>query len=443
MITNKIRVITEDFRAIKKADIEIDGITVVAGPNSCGKSTISKLLYFLYKTVSDYDQIVINDLLEDFKNLIYFLEIVSREIHRSKNLRNKKILNDISLLSEGLMNPFSDAGELEIWLRILDDLDNYLNSISGDNRDATLNSRIQRLNYIANDFKIQNSEDIEIGRPFKSIKKFITTKYKKAKRIIDSRPTSVFSKELARSFSVKKLPKRFEVQEFGTSIISLTNDYLSSPFVILRSFYIDTPMMVSSEPFYSSNNASHWEDLNQKLLIKNITLNPLADYIDKKIIFGETKIEENPFERNELIFNRVDGLNFKLSDAATGIKSFSIIQRLLLNGLLDDKTLLILDEPESHLHPQWIVEYAKLIVNLNKTLGVKFFIASHNPDMVSAIRYISEAEGILESTDFYLAKESDERFKYNFIDLKHNIEPIFESFNIALDRLEEYAKYEA
>ena len=78
---------------------------------------------------------------------------------------------------------------------------------------------------------------------------------------------------------------------------------------------------------------------------------------------------------------------------------------------MTDKTLLIIDEPESNLHPQWIIEYARIIVMLNKELGVKFFLATHNPDMVSAIRYISEKEKTLEKVNFYLAEKINEKFK--------------------------------
>ena len=134
----------------------------------------------------------------------------------------------------------------------------------------------------------------------------------------------------------------------------------------------------------------------------------------------------------------MDGKVFDLSDVATGIKAFSILRLLLKGGHLTENTLLIIDEPESNLHPQWIVEYARIIVMLNKELGVKFFLASHNPDMVSAIRYISEKEGILDNVNFYIAEKEEKTFSYDYKYLMKDIEPIFESFNIAIDRINKY-----
>ena len=41
----KYRFQIDDYHAIKHADLEINGITVVAGVNGCGKSTMSRWLY--------------------------------------------------------------------------------------------------------------------------------------------------------------------------------------------------------------------------------------------------------------------------------------------------------------------------------------------------------------------------------------------------------------
>lgn len=110
----------------------------------------------------------------------------------------------------------------------------------------------------------------------------------------------------------------------------------------------------------------------------------------------------------------------------------------LNNGKLRKDTLLIIDEPEAHLHPQWIVEYARMVILLNKKLGVKFFIASHNPDMVSAIKYIAQKEKVESGLNFYLAEKVENSYVYNYKPLKTEIEDIFSSSNIAIERINQY-----
>jgi len=191
---------------------------------------------------------------------------------------------------------------------------------------------------------------------------------------------------------------------------------------------------------FSENH--YWDDLNEKLQYpKNInSKSHLSDIIETDIIKGDISFEESssPIEDEGFIFTRVDGAIFNLIQCATGIKSFAIIQLLLKNGFLNEKTLLIIDEPEAHLHPQWIIEYARLLVLINKEIGTKFFIATHNPDMVSALKYISEKENSLSKINFYLSKRDSDSFNYTFYHLGTDIEEIFSSFNIAIDRINLY-----
>ena len=114
------------------------------------------------------------------------------------------------------------------------------------------------------------------------------------------------------------------------------------------------------------------------------------------------------------------------------------MERLLINGHLNSHTLLLIDEPEAHLHPEWVVEFAHLLVLLHKEMGVKIMIASHNPDMVSAIRYIAEKEQVLEDTNFYQAVRNDKTQKYVYQDLQQDIEGIFASFNKAIAKIDTY-----
>ena len=442
-MASNIRVKTEKFRAINDADIIIDGITLVAGENGCGKSTISKLLYFLFKTVSNYDIVVKQKLNNSLRDVLRFLEIFQQEIVYSQS--DRKIRDEYRKEIEELRRSlfYSDflLEESEKWIALIDKVEYlYSNYSKKENENLFRNSnsvgsRINRLNRIIKEILREDYNVEDYRQAFSNVKQLVIDKFKEAKGKIDSRPTSIFTEELAKVFTDSKLPKKFDVFEYEDIIVSLEKSNLSIPFSIDQAIYIDTPMMLSIEQSHNE----YWDDLNELLLDDSSkNENPISEIISKEIIKGDVEYEDGIFVTDEFKFKREDGSVFNLLDVATGIKSFSILQLLLKNGHLNNKTLMIIDEPESHLHPQWIIEYARIIVLLNKYFGVKFFLASHNPDMVQAIRYISEKENILDDVNFYLAKKEEGKYVYNYEFLQKEIDPIFESFNIALDRINKY-----
>jgi len=73
---SNIKVVTEGFRAIRHAAIQISGITVVAGENSSGKSTISKLLYYLFNTATNYEFLVKKSLFDELDDFFDFFNFV-------------------------------------------------------------------------------------------------------------------------------------------------------------------------------------------------------------------------------------------------------------------------------------------------------------------------------------------------------------------------------
>lgn len=427
-----IRVKTEDFRAIKEADIIIDGITVVAGENGCGKSSLSKLLYFLYKTVANYDVLVRTQLGDELHSISTFLDIIGIQIQVTEKKENEQLnlRHETSELRKQLLSSTDSLEEnLNNWINLINKIE-----LIFDKPEINKTIGISRLLYIITD--ILQSENIseEIKDVFPQVKAFIIERFKEARDKTLTRPTSLFIEALEAAFSDGILPKKFEVLEYDDLIVSLSRSQLSIPYNIQNAIYIDTPMMLSVQ----DSQHVYWNDLNELLRKKSLTTNRVSKLISSEIIQGDAVLDETHYSSDEFKFKRTDGRLFNLLDVATGIKAFSILQILLKNGSLTDKTLLIIDEPESHLHPQWIIEYARIIVMLNKEIGVKFFIASHNPDMVSAIRYISEKENTLDKVNFYLAEKSDLPFQYNYTFLDKEIDPIFESFNIAIERINKY-----
>ena len=55
-----IKISVKDFRAIHSADIDLNGITVIAGVNGSGKSTLSRLLYTIFNKVKTLDEVYRN-----------------------------------------------------------------------------------------------------------------------------------------------------------------------------------------------------------------------------------------------------------------------------------------------------------------------------------------------------------------------------------------------
>lgn len=160
-----------------------------------------------------------------------------------------------------------------------------------------------------------------------------------------------------------------------------------------------------------------------------------------RLLNGKISQIDSLLGETELYYERKDEhLKLPVEKIATGMKTFAYLYQLIKNGYLDDKTILMIDEPEVHLHPQWIVEYARLLVLIHKTLGTKLILASHDPDFIAAIKAIAKREEVLEETNFYISSSEEQEcsYRYNFKWLGKDIEPIFESFNIALERIQQY-----
>ena len=52
----------KNFAKIKNADITIDGITVIAGENNTGKSTVGKILFSLFNSLSNVNEKILEEL---------------------------------------------------------------------------------------------------------------------------------------------------------------------------------------------------------------------------------------------------------------------------------------------------------------------------------------------------------------------------------------------
>ena len=99
------------------------------------------------------------------------------------------------------------------------------------------------------------------------------------------------------------------------------------------------------------------------------------------------------FESEELI---------DVKNVSSGMKCLLVIQRLIQNGTINKNTIVIIDEPETNLHPEWQVLFANILVLLNKLLGIKLLINSHSPYFIRALEVKMAVNEMADKGSYYL-----------------------------------------
>ena len=99
-------------------------------------------------------------------------------------------------------------------------------------------------------------------------------------------------------------------------------------------------------------------------------------------------------------------MEINAKNLSTGLKTFAIIKMLLQNGTLEENGTIILDEPEIHLHPEWQLLFAELIVLLQKEFGMHILLTTHSPYFLNAIEVYSEKYKINEKCKYYIAENT-------------------------------------
>lgn len=439
---SKYKYIIRDYHAIKEAEIKLDGITVLSGINGCGKSTLSRWLYYLVNGVKGFDLFLFEEYKNKIGHILSRMQFACADLERF--IRKDDLLDKTSfykLIQTINEFRFVKTETIEdLFLQALHAAKNFLTEAMSMDLPETRKARI--LNYLNIEV-----EDKDFNR---AIENFVEQNTRLINKLSSQLKKEI--KERGRNKFFDLLNERFEIQNDIPSFIQLEEDdvdmiekdHISTLFNLQQAVYIDTPMAVEM----GDTENILWKALRDIMIsekqIDNFSLHGKKLMLRvKDILEGETVLEKSDlFKTNSLRYISKDKkVNILLKDAATGFKTFSYLQRLLENGLLNDETLLMIDEPEAHLHPQWIVEFARLLVLLNKELGLKIMIASHNPDMVAAIHDIANKERVLENTNFYVAQtENPESHQYIFKDLGHEVGEIFESFNIALENIGRYGR---
>ena len=177
--------------------------------------------------------------------------------------------------------------------------------------------------------------------------------------------------------------------------------------------------------FVSDDNKNVFDSVKNKEILEKV-YDVLNSIMNSKII---NKNKEFYLHYND------NNTEIKLQNLSAGLKSFVIIKRLLENGSLNEKDVLILDEPEIHLHPKWQLIYAELIVLLQKYFNLTITITTHSHYFLEAINRYSKKHNIDERVNFYITELSENQSNVIFKNVNDNLDIIYEKMYEPLEIL--------
>ena len=451
MTDTTLQLAVERFRAISKANICLDEITVLAGVNASGKSTLAHLFHSLINLNAVYPTSLEKYFWDKLSRMIDAVEDLRWNVDHVGEARSAAArMTDRIFLPQLHKKPMPDLlSDFNAFQK--ESLDLCESKLSNDDVRRAYSAFVRELGI---DYK---SASNATGQPDPAgIKSFIAEKIGETLAAYDkarlTRDYNAFLSSDYRSESLLLDTGAVSLKE-GDSLVYATNRVsdseptriqspLKSLYGVERALYIESPWM--SMPIVREGGLLDLHDgfpalkragrESEESLFS--VLSGRLESVEKKMDALD-RIFAAAISDFKWMYRRNDGRSFDLEACATGIRSLAILNAYYQWGILDSKTLLIVDEPEAHLHPQWIVEYAKILVKLVKKLNVRLLITTHSPYMIRALRNVSAAELTQSKIAFYLA-EQDKDYQFSYRATGTDIAPIFKAFNVALDEIASY-----
>lgn len=407
---NGLKLELKDAGPIVSADIDINKINIIGGQNATGKSTASKLLYcFLKINSSDRDRLVtrrLNRLLREINMTFKFHDVTDADIDE---------LNfNIRRMRELLRNQDYDDFEEIIDLFYKTEPLFY---------EAMENIKFYRIS--TGEYEISDLGERVIGE------------FEKVKRILKSVEdgSSYFFKEVMKDL----LFYEFDINDIDNKKSENTEHYLNyaclrdalnsnfsfevnvnnpeneidsdGKFNIRNVFYTESFSVFDNYHFFKGD-IFHVRDLKDQMFpskpisrsFDDESIKKLEEIVDK--VVGGRILKD---KRGELYFASNDSTHTSsMKNTASGIKQIAVIQTLLHNRFLSDDCVLIMDEPEVNLHPEWQIKLARILVLLAKEGNITLYINTHSPMLIEAMDTFCEYYDFEEYVNYYLSRKLED-----------------------------------
>lgn len=408
-----------------ETQIAIDGITVIAGENDTGKSTVGKALFAVFNSFYDVDRQVLSERIDSIESVLslvlknanrtpvrYYIRILAEDIASHQvSLSQKSGFKD--RISESVLQMVEKSGE---------GIDDF-RLIEVNDSDEVVH-RIQ---------EIMDVSEEEI-----------------LKAIVEKKMDTEFNGQVTNLFTNKKGEIRLQIKDKSIALSIENNRVTGIENAInlhVEAVYMDDPFLLDTipSPYFgiSSRYANHrthlrkkiFDNASKKTAVEEIIVNNKFQNIYEKI---SSVCSGGIVRSNQKEYGYKSADSDKLLDVrnlSTGLKTFVILKTLLLNGGIEYNGVVILDEPEIHLHPEWQLLFAELIVLLHKEFDVHILLNTHSPYFLRAIQVYSAKYEMADKCRYYLSENSGNQAAIT--DVSDDIERIYARLSKPLQDLED------
>lgn len=389
---------------LESAEVTLHRLCVIAGENDQGKSTIGKIVFCIVKAINRYKE----DLQENkeawvgekIEEIYFFMrEVISAGMPDKKR--------------EDALEALRNLRHFRMREPSLIRLDEVISQVFG-----------------VVEFTPNEREEVENLR--NGIQKLLEQP-DNAKQAIQNAFNKVFSAEFDASL-LRHGEKEGSIQlvendiclihlEVKPKTVVLIGDV--EPIVLKDATFIDSPLILNhnnllvgshtlldvdkrkSGPKGLPYTTLHTKDLFNKLREpvlpfdlftpdKTILLREIHKLMDGNIVYDR--------KNRDFMFRR-ENHDVSIKNTASGIKAFGILQILMANESIAKNTVLIFDEPENHVHPNWQLKMVELLLKLVEH-GVYVMIASHSPYLIEALKRGVDRAGLASESRFALAQKN-------------------------------------
>lgn len=443
----------QNVGVIENSTIKLDGLTIITGANNSGKSTAGKALYSTIEGMLKLSQKRDDELIYVFRMLLFEISNALRlstivkfiDFNRVNTIDKSKYFFMLLGSFPTMEMEIKEINEFKCYLEQLNkgEIVSFISEGKAENKNVVAYLEnfeeakqkalkiFDRLDVYLKDNDISSYAKISLISQFK--REFRNQIYPIGLDSIDKKCKICLKKndEVGCDFIIKS-----DNEIIGTNN-TLKNVFYNDVVFIDNAYVIDG---VKSDAVFMRPYSRVFYNHNEKLfslLKENSTPSFIVQTMndrqyDEIVKQMDSIVSGDIVEKDGALYYLENNRNtpLRVENLATGSKVFSIIKSLLKKGKLGLNTMLILDEPEAHLHPEWQNKFAEIIVLLVKELDINVLLTTHSINFVLAIdTYVKKYE-LNKKANFYKTKfvDRDNPYLVNYINTTDNLDNLYVEF---------------